>query len=264
MADKQTRMKQILDILSERNSSTIKLLAGELGVSEMTVRRDVAYLEKSHFVNVFYGGLSLNNNKLSDVQNFSYTPYSYDKENMLQQAEKKRIGQFASTFIEPFDAIAIDNGTTCRHILDHLEPSNACILYTYSMEVLSKALQLQNDNIRLFVFGGHYHKDLKMFESLDTVDTIKKTHINKLFLGAVGVSSAYGISCSQRCEVDIRRALLSVSEQVFLLADSSKIDKSWHVQYGDLSDIDVLITDNMITEKQKAEFEAAGITVYIV
>lgn len=264
MVDKQARMKKILSLLGEKESVSIKDTARILDVSEMTVRRDISYLEKSGYVIVFHGGVSLNQKSKDNINNFKYTPYQFDKADSERLAEKNRIAEFAASLIEPFDAICIDNGTTCRYMLDYMQDISDCILYTYSMEVLLKAMNLESNNIRLFCFGGLYHKDIKMFESMDVLEIIKKAHINKLFLGAVGVSSTYGLSCAQRYEVEIRRTLMSVSEKIIVLADSSKINKSWYLQYADISDVDILITDNKIADEQKQNLENCGITVYVV
>ena len=263
LANKQARIQEILNILNATGSDSIKNLAQDLNVSEMTVRRDISFLEYNNYVSVFHGGVSLNKIQSSTPVNLTNTPYLFNREDRERLSEKKRIGEFAASFIEPFDALCIDNGTTCRYILDFMKSSD-CILYTYSMEALSKAAALASNNIRLFCFGGLYHNDLKMFESSDVLETIKKAHFNKLFLGAVGVSTTYGISCAENFEVDVRRTLMSVSDQIILLADSSKIDKSWYLQYAPISDIDVLITDNKITAEQKEKIEACGVQVYAV
>ena len=264
MANKQARMKRILNILSERESESIKNLAQAIDVSEMTVRRDIDYLEEKGYVFVFHGGVSLNANQKNTVPNFQYNPYIFDKADKERLTEKKKIAEFAASLIEPFDAIGIDNGTTCRYILDYMSNTNNCILYTYSMQVLVKAMNLESSNIRLFCFGGLYHNDIKMFESIDVLDIVKKTHIDKLFLGAVGVSSLYGLSCAERYEVDIRNTLMSVSDQIIVLADSSKIDKAWPLKYGEITDVNMLITDNRITDKQKETLTNCGIEVIVV
>lgn len=264
MLNKQLRMKEILNILVKKESESIKNLALFLNVSEMTIRRDIDYLAANGSIIVFHGGVSLDKRQKNDVASFQYTPYILDKANKERLAEKKRIAEFAVSMIEPFDAIGIDNGTTCRYMLDYIDNVNNCILYTYSMQVLVKAMNLKSSNIRLFCFGGLYHKDIKMFESIDVLEIIKKTHIDKLFLGAVGVSSIYGLSCAERYEVEIRRTLMSVSDKIIVLADSSKIDKAWHLKYGDISDVDIFITDNRITESQKDILTECGVKIYAV
>ncbi len=264
MANKQTRMQLILELMSNAKTSTIKDLAKELGVSEMTVRRDANYLEQTGYLKSFHGGIALADNQTAEASSFTYTPYRFNKEDKERLAEKKRIAEYAVSFVSSFDAIAIDTGTTCRYILDYLPNDLNCILYTYSMEVLSKAVNIPSKAMGIFCFGGLYHRTIKMFESMEVVEMIKKTHINKLFLGAVGVSHTYGLSCAQRYEVDMRRALMSVSDEIIILADSSKIDKSWYLQYGELQDVDLLITDNKITDSQLKSLQDSGLEVHVV
>lgn len=264
MADKQSRMRSILQTLSESKNDSIKNLAQKLSVSEMTIRRDINYLEQAGYIKAFHGGVSLSENQNDELNSFKYTPYLFKKEDKERQSEKKRIAEYAATFVDSFDAISIDNGTTCRYILDYLPGDLNCILYTYSMEVLSKAVNIASKAMGIFSFGGLYHRTINMFESTDVVEIIKRTHIDKLFLGAVGVSHTHGLSCAQRCELDMRKAIMSVSDKIFILADSSKIDKTWYLQYGDLKDIDVLITDSKITDEQRKNLESTGVDVRIV
>jgi DeoR/GlpR family transcriptional regulator of sugar metabolism len=248
-------------MLGDQKSNTVKDLALELKVSEMTIRRDLSYLKQAGHVSLYHGGVSLPANP---KEHFQYTPYVFNKEDKERLIEKKRIAEFAASLIEPFESIGIDNGTTCRYILDYMDKTSDYILYTYSMEVMNKAINLDLNNLRLFCFGGLYHRDIKMFESMDVLDLVKKTHITKLFFGAVGVSATYGLSCAHRYEIDIRRALMSISDKIIVLADSSKIDKSWFLQYGVLEDIDMLITDTKITEKQEQKLTDIGIKVVAV
>ena len=138
------------------------------------------------------------------------------------------------------------------------------IIYTYSYMIMDQIIQQNNENWRLFVLGGYYHGSIKMFEYGDILNTIKKLHIDKLFLGAAGVSLEYGVSCEQPFEIDIRRALIDVSDTVILLADSSKLGKSWLDHYASIREIDLLITDNGITEDQKQGFEQANVPLHIV
>lgn len=264
MSSKSERQKKIIEILNQISTTTTKELATALNVSEMTIRRDVDELSKKDLVNAYYGGITLKYSESSFTSSASPGNYTFDKEKGLHLAEKLRIAKFASTMVQPFDSIAVDNGTTCCNILDYINDNTSCIIYTYSQEVMNRVFSSQKSNFQLFVFGGYYHSDIKMFEYNDILSTIRKMHINKLFLGTVGVSTTYGLSCAQACEVPIRKALIDISDTVVLLADSSKIGKSWFDHYADISDIDIFVTDQGITPEQKQEFENHDIIVHVV
>lgn len=266
MSAKTERSAKIIDILEKSSPCTTKQLASALDVSEMTIRRDVAELSKKNIISTYYGGISLNKNGTSQPAD-NIPPkkdYSFETERDSHCEEKLKIAEFASTMVEPFDSIAIDNGTTCCNILNYIDKDTSCIIYTYSLEVMNRVIQMNNEKLRLFIFGGYYHKYIKIFEYNEILDTIKKMHINKLFLGTVGVSTTYGLSCSQPYEIAIRKALIEISDKVILLADSSKIGKSWFDHYADLNDIDIFITDSGITPEQKKELESKNIILHIV
>ena len=116
----------------------------------------------------------------------------------------------------------------------------------------------------MFALGGYYHSQLQMFEYSGIIDVIKKLHINKMFLGAVGVSLEGDLSCVQPYEVPVRKALMEQSNEVILLADSSKIGKSWYDRYGTIDDLSMLITDSGITIEQKEALENRGLNLVIV
>ena len=83
-------------------------------------------------------------------------------------------------------------------------------------------------------------------------------------MGAVGVSLEGDLSCVQPYEVPVRKALMEQSDEVILLADSSKIGKSWYDKYGVLKDLSVFITDSGITIEQKETLENLGVNLVIV
>lgn len=263
MQVKTQRLNQIMDILQNESDVTTKLLSSRLGVSDMTIRRDIKELSSRGLVHAYYGGISLSQEPSAPkVMNPQQRGHYFEEITHIN--EKIEIAKYASSLVEPWNAIAIDNGTTCSQMPAYLDPDMPNIIYTYSYMILDQIIHLNNENWRLFVLGGYYHRSIKMFEYSDIISTIKKLHIDKLFLGAAGISLKYGVSCVQPFEIDIRRALIDVSDTVILLSDSSKLDKSWLDHYASIEEIDLLVTDSGISEEQKNEFEQAGVLLHIV
>jgi DeoR/GlpR family transcriptional regulator of sugar metabolism len=144
-------------------------------------------------------------------------------------------------------------------MLEYMNDGYSNLIYTNSIKVLEYYLSTHNPNLKLYLFGGYCHNNINLLESEETINLISKTHIDKLFLGTVGVSIKYGLSCSERSEILIRQALIKQSDTVILLADSSKIGKSWHDHFAELSDIDYFITDSSITDTQREALENSPI-----
>ena len=88
------------------------------------------------------------------------------------------------------------------------------------------------------------------------------TATNKFF--QTGVNIDYGLSCAQPYEIYIRQALIKRSDQVILLADSSKMGKSWFDHYADITDVDIIITDSGISDDYRTKLEYLGIDLRIV
>lgn len=252
-----------MDILQNESPVTTKQLSSRLSVSDMTIRRDIKELSERGLVHAYYGGISLSQEPSAPkVMNPQLRGHYFEE--ITHLAEKTAIAKFAASLIEPGDAIAVDNGTTCSQIPIYMDPDMPNIIYTYAYMILDQIIQKNNENWQLFALGGYYHANLKMFEYTDILSTIKKIHIDKLFLGAAGISVQYGVSCVQPFEIDIRRALIEVSDTIILMADSSKLGKSWLDHYAGINEIDLLITDSGISEEQKSEFETAGVHLKIV
>lgn len=263
MISKAQRQQQILELLNSFGKLSPKMLSSMLSVSEMTIRRDIKELYDSHQIKTFYGGISLTSpsGPLTPDQNYVNM---YHSEEELHLKEKQLIAKCASQMIDPQDVIAIDNGSTCGHIPDFFSPETKCLIYTYSLNVLNKISLLKNEQLRLFAIGGYYHSQLKMFEHTDVLNTIQKFRINKLFLGTIGVSIDGGLSCVQPYEIPIRKALIRQSSKIILLADSSKIGKSWFDHYAPLSVVDTFITDSGISPQQEKDLKNQGLNLIVV
>jgi len=252
------RYEQLLGFLEKNRFLTIKQLAQDLHVSEMTIRRDIALLAKAGKVKTFYGGVSLNN----EIDASEKGNYRIDNE-LIRKAEiKKRIAQKAASLIEPHDVILIDTGSTTSSIVDYIPEGSDHTVYCYALNIINSVCEKEFLNV--VVCGGYYHKNTKMFESEEGASLIKKTKINKAFMAARGVTDSVGITTAEPYEINVKKAALSVSEQKILLVDSSKFGKAWYAKYADLIEMDIIITDSDIKEEYKKMILDKGIKLIIV
>ncbi len=259
------RLRNIIKEIGENGVMSIKQLAEKLNVSEMTIRRDISRLEKEKQVSVFYGGVTLYQNKdksLSDNNGVERDFYSFEKEISRQTVEKIRIAKRAAALIEPSDVLLIDIGSTCSLLLDYISEETEHIVYTYSANVFSKCIRKKN--LRTVVCGGYYHNNTGMFESPEGVLQLKKAYFNKAFFGAMGVTENIGITTVHTYEILMRRTALSSSQQKILLVDSTKLGKAWYAKYADLSEMDIVITDDKASPEHVKMLEGAGVQLIIV
>ena len=257
MAVKPVRLQAIKDYLKNKNVITVKKLAEEFSVSDMTIRRDISELRKHNYINVFHGGVSL---KSQDTLNNFH--YSIDNELVEKMEQKERIAKKAASLIKQNDVILIDTGSTTGSMVKYIGDDVGYSVYCYALNIINGVCA--KPNLKVVACGGYYHNNTGMFESDEGAALIKKTHINKAFLSARGISKEVGITTAEPYEIQIKKAAISSSEQKILLADSTKFGKAWYAKYAELDDIDVVITDNNIEKKHIELLKDYNIELYIV
>ncbi|SFQ28603.1 DeoR/GlpR family DNA-binding transcription regulator [Salibacterium halotolerans] len=230
---KVRRLNQIEDYLEENHQASLEELKNHFNVSINTIRRDINELAKLDIVKKVYGGVVYNNN--------TSVTTSYEKRNISHYAEKKKIGQYCTDFIEEYDIIYIDSGTTTHSILDSLPQEIEFTLITNSLEVINKAIAYPN--IHLMVIGETYKRSTKSFTGITDDETITKFNINKAFMSATAFSAHNGASNSDFMENRIKKIVCERANEVYLLIDSSKFGKNSLFTYCYLEHISAIITD---------------------
>ena len=189
------------------------------GVSEMTIRRDVA---ASDGAMILLGGRLVMANHYAPV---------YDR----------RLCERAAGFIEDGDTLFIDCGTTLLPLAGLLGERRQLTVVTYALNV-ANAVSLIPD-VRLVLLGGLYHTTSHSFGSDDMSAAIKRLGINRAFISAAGVHAERGVSCFHFHEVAPKQAAIACAEQRLLVVDESKIGQVRPAYFARLDDFDVVITD---------------------
>lgn len=259
MAKKEMRMNRLVEIINSRGYIPIKEIAPVLHVSEMTVRRDLAAVEKSGLIKNVNGVL---------VSNFGTSAQALDKEydllneTQVQNEVKTLIGRFAATMIAPGDCVIFDTGTTTEQIAMSIPSELEFEALCFTRNVLEKLCRLPHVNIALA--GGFYHPRTQLFACEESVNFIRSIRANKLFISAAGVHEDLGISCANSYEVPIKRAILQSAKQHILVADSSKFGVVRSAYFCDLTDIDVVITDSGLSPEWRDILLERGVALYQV
>lgn len=259
MSKKIVRANKIMEILKEKKGSSVKELAALLHVSEMTVRRDLSNLEDEGCIKnvlgvAIYEG---NQNRKGNAQE-----YELSAQQVLNEAEKMRIGKMAATLIHDEDTIIIDNGTTtemlARYLPDHLKVTTLF----YSINIM-QALK-DKPNIEMIFTGGYFRPNTQMFESPEGLEIIKKTRATKVFLSAAGVHKELGITCANDYELLTKKVSMQSAHQKILLVDSSKFDTIKASYISEISELHTIITDKGITNEWVEYIKNRGIELICV
>ena len=232
-------MVQELDLLKKHQKISVKELAAALGVSEMTVRRDLELLRKNHVLERSYGYATL----VEGGNGYSYEGENYDlrRARLENFAEKDRIAKYAASLIRPDDWVFLDNGTTVSRMTFYLPTDFEYTVLCYNFLILAELLK--HSNIKVIFPGGYYHPEDYNFTSPEAVEFIRRHRANKAFLSVSGVHQSLGITCINANIVENKKAMIESSAQNIILADSRKFGMVKANHFADIPDMDLVITD---------------------
>ena len=128
-------------------------------------------------------------------------------------------------------------------MIDYLDKIKNLTVLTNNLEVIYRAVNYNNINI--ISLSGSLNRETLSFVGSTSILTIKNFNISKAFMATTGFSISNGVTNSSPLESDIKRTVISKSNEIILLADSTKFNAVSLMTYCDLKDIDILITDKM-------------------
>lgn len=249
------RLDALIEIVENTEGNTIKSLSASLNVSEMTVRRDLDLLR--------YKGINLSFNGfvISDRQK-NEEAYSLSLASRTHVNEKSAIGKAAANLIKDGDCVIIDNGTTVEYLAKNISGDIKIMALTCNLNVLN--MISANKNIEIVFGGGYYHADTALFESAESISLIKKSRANKVFISAAGIHENLGITCSNRYEVETKRAILELGAEKIALIDSSKFGVVKPFFFSDINQYDKIITDSLISSQWIEIIKDIGVELVVI
>lgn len=207
-------------------------LTRELGVSDMTVRRDLRRLESDGEVRVVRGGVSLPEGSLQ-------SPRFSDRSAEGAEA-KQRIAHAAAELVRPGDTVAVDAGTTAYALAETLPTDFSGCVVTHSVPVID--LMLERPHTRVVGLGGDLFPASRAFVGPMTVDAARRVRARTFFLGAAAVDDR-GVYVATDVERPTKLALMDVADTVVLLVDETKFGESAPLRLCPWNDVDTVVVD---------------------
>ena len=242
------RRQAICEQLAESGKARIDDLAEELGVSSMTVRRDLRQLADQGVVTISVGTVYLNEQGATNA-----SPIRSDE---LSDADRRKlaIARLAAQLIDDGDTIIIDCGTTTCGLLEHIGQKRLTII-TNSIPVA--ALVGDNPNVKLIYAPGEYAEGSRGMVGPLAVDFFHTLRVDKAFLGARSFDAVGGANEPLLGDATAKRAMLEASAKSYLLVDSGKYGNVHFMALSKLSDFSCVITDDDFPIDKRSELEAA-------
>ncbi|WP_020611179.1 DeoR/GlpR family DNA-binding transcription regulator [Sediminispirochaeta bajacaliforniensis] len=248
------RRGHLIDYLKNSRSATIQELAEHFEVSHMTIRRDLEKLIENQPIKIIHGGVIYQESEQGDH-------YSIIKARTHMLEAKKKIAKKAASLVEADDIIIIDAGSTGELIAEFLPKDKPITIICYALNIAT--VVSKRANCTLILTGGCYHGSSMVFESEEGLSLIKRNRAKKAFVTASGISAKLGITCSNFFESTTKRIALKSSLTTILVADSSKFGEIQNGYFSDLSDFDIIITDEGLPPEFRKEIARLEKTLYI-
>ena len=244
-------------MLAARGMSDVDTLAAELRVSSSTIRRDLEALEQQGLVRRSHGGVVWLGNQNSTQP--TTRPYAFDQRMGYQQDAKRAIARAARSLVQPGQTILIDGGTTTFYLAQELlgQPLQ---LVTNSLPIAN--LFLNDDHVELILTGGLMYPRYGVLLGPMAENVLSTIHTKTVFLSVAGIHNG-ALYNQNLLLVQAEQRMMAQAQEVVLLADSSKFGQQALAKLCELSEADVVVTDDGISREHRKEVESVGCRLVI-
>lgn len=243
------RRERILLALRRDGAVRVVEIAHELGVSGMTVRRDLLSLEGEGVVERVRGGAVL-------PQRGTDEP-GFDAKLERQSAEKRAIARVARTMVGPGSAIGLSAGTTTWALARELAAMSGFTVVTNSMNVWGELQHGGRDGPATILSGGESRTPSDALVGPTADLTLRSVFVDVLFLGVHGIDLRAGLTTPNAAEAETNRVFISRAKRIVVVADHTKWQTSALCTMAELAAVDLLITDEGLEREGRRQLGAA-------
>lgn len=229
------RQELILDAVRTTGGARVSELVDRLGVSDMTVRRDIEALATRGLVTRVHGGATVAGSSVDEP--------GFAAKSALHTAAKQAIAAAAATLIEPGASVALSAGTTTHVIASALLGIPRLTVVTNSLPVAEVLHSSGRDDFTVVLTGGERTPSDALVGPV-AVGALHRLHVDWLLMGVHGIDAEAGFTTPNLLEAETNRALVRSARRVAVVADSSKWGVVGLSTIAALSDVDVVVTDD--------------------
>lgn len=247
----EERKRTIVDLVNQDIKVTVNNLCDVFHVSSATIRNDLRELEQAKLLKRTHGG-AISNTKTS------YELNAYQKE-AKNVEEKKAIAQLALQHIQEGDTIALDTSTTTFELAKLLVSFEHLTVVTNDLQIAFFLEQYSRAGI--IMAGGLIRRDFHCTAGQKALETLKDLNVDKAFIAANGISFKRGITTPNISNAEVKSKLISIADEVILLADNTKFGTSTFVKFADFEEIDLICTNCQLSAEYLDEFKKLEIPI---
>lgn len=234
------RRERLIALLQERKTATTEELATALGVSVMTVRRDLELCQKSGRIQRCHGGAVISQKTVLEA--------SYDQKMTAGRDRKKVLAKLAAQLVEPGMTVYLDAGTSTYSIAEELASMDDLTIITNDLKI---ALRMLSTSAETVVLGGKVQQRTGSMIGGTTLDQMAGLRASIAFVGAASIDEKMATLTPTQEKVALKRSIRKIAQQSYLVADASKFHSSALYFVDNLMDYDGVITDAILSDEER-------------
>ena len=248
MKKMELRHTKILELLTEKNKVDVTELSQNLGVSQVTIRKDLDMLEKKGLIVREHGFATLNgqddmNNRLA---------YHYDI--------KQQLAKSACQMIEDGETIMIESGSCCVLLAQEIASTKKDVTIITNSSFIADYIR-QYSQVKLILLGGEYQKEAQVVVGPMTRRCVEAFFVDKFFIGTDGFSRNTGFTGNDYMRSETVRDMARQAAHVIVVTESSKFQQVGLVNLFPTQDVYCVVTDGMIPQESEEYLQSQNVIV---
>lgn len=242
------RQDLILDAVRSTGGARVSALVDRLGVSDMTVRRDIEVLAELGLVTRVHGGATAPRSSVEEP--------GFVAKSGLRTAAKRSIAAAAVRLLEPGASVALSAGTTTHAVASALLAVPRLTVVTNSLRVAEVLHEAGREDLTVVLTGGERTPSDALVGPI-AVAALRGLHVDWLLMGVHGMDAEAGFTSPNLVEAETNRALVASARQVAVVADNSKWGVVGLSTIATLSEVNVVISDDGLEPEARKVLESS-------
>lgn len=232
------RQRAIMEFIREHGSVQVDDLSAHLRVTPQTIRRDLNQLYDLELVQRVHGGAVIKDTEIN---------LGYGARKLLMAREKSEIARMAAEIVPDNSSLFINIGTTTERVAEHLINRNGLLVITNNINVASTLWPSRG--LEVMIAGGTIRQSDGGIVGASTEDFIDSFKLDYAVIGCSAIDETGEFCDYDLREVRVTQCIIRHARAVILVTDSMKFQRSAPVSVGTLDDIDILVTDDRVSDK---------------
>ena len=239
------RHLKILDMVNEKDRISVQELAAKLGLSVVTIRKDLEELESEGLLRRQHGYAA------------KASPDAINSRMSFRYLEKKKIAQKAVSLVEPMETIMIESGSTCALFASLVAEKKKDLTIITNSTFIARYISTSNTSVILL--GGDYHSDAEVLVGPFVKLCVSQIYVDKFFVGLSGFSPSRGFLNSNISRAEAVQSMAESASKTYVLADNTKFSQLSTIALFPSKLPAAVISNDPIPEDARIYFQEKGI-----